>query len=896
GNFDTQKFRISTLSTFYDGIMPGIGGSIVALGASLYNVGLEPKTVENRTSICVESHRIEVDKFRIKVVSKVKPKVKDQNYKSEVLALGVVHVKILQDELVCIVWKLLSGPNGQSRKEVTHYVSILIEDNELQTIGTLATTEDDRCGDILLCDGPICIWRDTSHLIINHLKENAFEQIKHKIFVNNAVDNLHILTHNRVSRLETIILLKVSLPKENTSADDDWPQITDSCDVTTIVMAVSFNTNSAHVQTLLHCNFIPDIYASIIVSILANIQVKKRQHSQSVTQNEYTSEIYATTNLAQLLEFIDGDVTRCIDLCYMNILRIDKFEAYGGLEYIVLANLNDEDGWDILIVQCRTFEVFKTYHSPHQAFISDFVSCGTDQLLILNDTLERNSFILTDFGAHIIDSSQVVDQVPDAKDENNTSNNLQSVIEALQSRLQATVEEVTVAKQLAVDKQQLIDDTCVAIKHMTLGTESPWTHENKSVDMVTLTGGPPPQEIITHNAYPGTNVNPLTPKAVNKWYRILGDKWIIGLEVVNTLEREIHIIGVTAHSNSKTTATMGTTESTCKIVTLSQNRQPKDFLEQTKDNTTSSTVDKPLNPNDHVTILVILDVPNFLYESSHTVDLLLHWGENIDGDMNNKFTCHLGPACISAEDIVSCKYNTEPTIGKIESLDTADEVQKTKLCLDATQITTQLEIQSQFTHPALQSILGKIGFVWSDTYLYIMETGMLKNVRVEIQARKLRLTMVVIYSNDHRQLLLLVQMLYKLLPSDCKISLSHHSNHSAIATALDAITTEANYQAIALRKMIANSNQIQSKTETFPSNDTGPIDTKNADTEIMAFENMDKGDIAANNLSSRRIFMKQRKEHTKSQSLISSEEFNSFRTNLQKLGGITDEAMCAIDK
>ncbi|XP_066287769.1 Fanconi anemia group B protein-like [Branchiostoma lanceolatum] len=284
--------------------------------------------------------------------------------------------------------------------------------------------------------------------------------------------------------------------------------------------------------------FIPHPYACVAraVYVLEYRLIKQTTDGDNPEQEDadvHQSHVLLATNQGQLVELEDGEVRRICELPFQDPSDVRVAYVSGGETVVLLTSATG----GVCAVWGSNFKPAGHWPAAHTALADYFLSCGTQQVLLLSGSFIFENFLLTDLtGCNITEQREEAEEDP-AVPGTDRNTPMQSAVQALQARLyesQASLEEL---RSLSDQKDRVIQQACTALRAMVLqsGDDTGQTTLPKDPSLVCLYNGkgssPSPDQPPPSPPLP----DPIT--VVQVWQRLVLDLWVVGLEISNQSDR-----------------------------------------------------------------------------------------------------------------------------------------------------------------------------------------------------------------------------------------------------------------------------------------------------------------------------------------------------------------------
>ncbi|XP_064636863.1 uncharacterized protein LOC135493439 [Lineus longissimus] len=561
-------------------------------------------------------------------------------------------------------------------------------------------------------------------------------------------------------------------------------------------------------------DLIPDVYASICTSEVLSIQ-NSRCHSflhedvHNDAEGPAAKDTVICTKFGQMAQFCYNHLYSCEEIPAKDIQRIFIVDAFDN-EYV--AAVSQENG--VIAVKLEDLKLCGHWPSAKYVVVGDFLQNGTDQLLLLPASWWResetiSSFCLTDFGFCCVDTLDDAEAMGEPM-EDGDSNNLGTIVEHLESRVQCGMTALHHSENLCREKMDLAKKTSQGLCSMAIEGSSMLDHNhNNPSNMVDLFSDRANHVAATSSLREDFNHQPQPFDVAETWQRIVGNKWIIGVDVINRTGRDISEICLLLVQDSPDLPNLKCHSKVQNSVRANDNKQGAEPHSKRRKVVPSNgqpySITAP-EEEDMVTLTTVTDLPKFTFPTI-SCQLLLQWSfsglagggpQNGGGDAcqphaarPSQWVC--GQISLQAEHVVSEKFNVKLTTAPQEVC----EVRRILQCLNTCQLETTLQLQSSFlTNDALISALQRFGLTFHKMYhSYIdLELGMFHLLRVDLETKGQGQGLwITVHSNDENQLMMFIHMLYSGLPDDLNIVHGKRGNMAAaMATALNHMVQEVN--------------------------------------------------------------------------------------------------------
>ncbi|XP_071951336.1 Fanconi anemia group B protein-like [Antedon mediterranea] len=515
---------------------------------------------------------------------------------------------------------------------------------------------------------------------------------------------------------------------------------------------------------------IPDVYADIVTVV-----------------NVCDDSVIICTKENQLISFQNGKTKNLCRLPFKDAVAMDVAVVAGGKKLIVISSRCSE----VCCVWSNTFEIAASWNGISRVLVDDFYNYGSDQILLLStNSIHTNiftGFMLTDLLCYNIKEGDG-DVVEDGTTV--SQNNLTSAVRALQKRMQVSVAAVKQSRIQLTEKVRMIHQSHKALVKMATDMNDN-ADRSDQMSLVCLYDG------LSHKSMSGTNAVQIDnknteyhPSVSSPWQRLVGDEWIVAMEVENTTRKSIQKLAISLiHRDSGQHPIVFKTRSSLYVQnkfelkgTIFEEPVQKRLKPQPNNPKPLKTI---LHPTERAFICAVTKLPSFV-QSYLVCNLVLHW-KSCTEDMSRPLeSIGVGSVSLTASDVA--KGDLQVTLQEFCGELTDHE----EITLNAVQLQTTVNITSQHSNISqLDSFIQtSFKFLPIANNGLICTSGAFSLCRIYITVLNAKSVLAEIYTRDEKCLHLLVHSLQDMLPDDVIITPTQSRVTSASKNALDELEKE----------------------------------------------------------------------------------------------------------
>ncbi|XP_041357237.1 uncharacterized protein LOC121374267 isoform X2 [Gigantopelta aegis] len=626
-------------------------------------------------------------------------------------------------------------------------------------------------------------------------------------------------------------------------------------------------------QELCVSDIIPEMYSANLLTL--SVITCKLKHSvasaicanksSAINQTSIDSHVIALIENGYLLELKCGQIQRCFQLdnpCFQSHFSFEIAGLFGtnSIEQFAVINVQTSDGTECLAVDLQKRKVSHHWTSTGYILTGDFIRLGTQQLLVLFSDWSfqscSGSWLLTDFGTTQIDTREATDASSTSTD-TDSSSSVHAVVKALASCLQKSKISLQEDENDLLVKKDFVESMWSRLQQRSTGGGSSGS-PNLMVPMVTLVDGC--QKSSKSETSPLSSRIQIELKQV--WQFVIGEKWVVGVTVVNNSKRPISdcVLSLVSKSSGSTRyvsqsrwpVTSGD-KSTAPTVVKSFHSMAKRLKLDVNALPLTSRDKKIIQRSKSATVACCTAMPVISFEKEIPFSVILHCVEvqepctpgSGDGDV---ISVCCGEVAINVHDYTDGRYSID-----LKKDTVAEKWDSVREAMDCAQLSVLLKVCSTFSLLGnMKSLLTQqAGFIFhKELQSYICcDREVLNLLRIQVHTVKSSKEVIIqVSTRDESQILLLVQYLYSHFPDDITILPSNeHRTQNVVQNSLSCITEEIQYAMSGARDLLSVDDDIHPEANDVTESTSVDTISKIQDRfkeQQNKFENQSKGYVA----------------------------------------------------